>query len=65
MIFRKEYGHANIATLVERKSRYTVLFRNNDRQSKPIMARLIRIQHCSIAEPARKPSFEKADNSHS
>ena len=43
MIFRKEYGHANIATLVERKSRYTVLFRNNDRQSKPIMARLIRI----------------------
>ena len=41
MIFRKEYGHANIATLVERKSRYTVLFRNNDRQSKPIMGRLI------------------------
>ena len=41
MIFRKEYGNANIATLVERKSRYTVLFRNNDRQSKPIMGRLI------------------------
>jgi len=41
MIFRREHGNANIATLVERKSRYTVLFRNNDRQSKPIMGRLI------------------------
>ncbi|MEP7456612.1 hypothetical protein [Phyllobacterium sp. SB3] len=41
MIFRKEYGNANIATLLERKSRYTVLFRNNDRQSKPIMGHLI------------------------
>ncbi len=34
MIFRKEHGAANIATVVERKSRYTVLFRNNDRRSK-------------------------------
>lgn len=41
MIFRKEHGSANIATVVERKSRYTVLFRNNDRRSKPIMKQLI------------------------
>ncbi|MCB5205571.1 IS30 family transposase [Neorhizobium sp. T786] len=41
MIFRKEHGSANIATVVERKSRYTVLFRNNDRRSKPIMNQLI------------------------
>jgi transposase, IS30 family len=41
MIFRKEHGHANIATIVERKSRYIVLFRNNDRRSKPIMTRLV------------------------
>lgn len=41
MISRKEYGAANIATVVERKSRYTVLFRNNDRRSKPIMSQLI------------------------
>ena len=34
MIFRKEHGAANIATVVERKSRFTVLFRNNDRRSK-------------------------------
>jgi len=41
MIFRREHGSANVATLVERKSRYTILFRNNDRRSKPIMGRLI------------------------
>lgn len=41
MIFRKEHGPANVATMVERKTRFTVLFRNNDRRSKPIMNRLI------------------------
>ena len=41
MIFRKEHGPATVATVVERKSRFTVLFRNNDRRSKPLMGRLI------------------------
>ena len=50
MIFRKEHGSANIATIVERKSRYTVLFRNNDRRSKPIMNQLI---HHLAPLPAR------------
>jgi IS30 family transposase len=34
-------GNANIATIVERKSRYTVLFKNNDRRSRPLMDKLI------------------------
>jgi IS30 family transposase len=42
MIFRKENGAANVATVVERRSRYTLLFRNNDIRSKPIMNQLIR-----------------------
>lgn len=41
MIFRREHGAANVATVVERTTRHTVLFRNNDRRSKPIMGRLI------------------------
>lgn len=41
MIFGKEQGSANIAMVVERESRYTVLLRNNDRRSKPIMNQLI------------------------
>jgi len=41
VMFRKEFGKANITTLVERKTRYTTLFRNNDRQSKPIMNQVV------------------------
>lgn len=41
MIFRKEHGVPNTATVVERKCRYTLLFRNNDRRSEPIMSQLI------------------------
>ena len=41
MILRREHGTANVTTAVERTTRYTVLFRNNDRRSKPIMGRLI------------------------
>jgi len=39
--FRHKFGQANVTSLVERVSRFTVLLRNNDRQSKPIMTGLI------------------------
>ena len=41
MMVRREHGLANFTTLVKRRSRYIVLLRNNDRQSKPIVGRLI------------------------
>lgn len=41
MMFRKEHGKINVTSLVERLSRYTVVLRNEDRQSKPIMEALI------------------------
>ncbi len=40
-MFRKEHGKVNITSLVERVSRYTVVMRNEDRQSKPVMESLI------------------------
>lgn len=43
MIFQKLHGEANVATVFERKSRFTVLFKNNDRQSRPIMDQLINV----------------------
>jgi len=43
MIFERVQGNANVATVVERTSRFTVLFKNNDRQSKPIMEQLITV----------------------
>ncbi|MEI4264010.1 IS30 family transposase [Roseovarius sp. D0-M9] len=41
MMFRKENGKVNVTSLVERVSRYTVVMRNEDRTSKPIMEALI------------------------
>ncbi|TNC48715.1 IS30 family transposase [Rubellimicrobium rubrum] len=41
MILRKQHRPANVATVVERKSRFTLLFRNKDRRSKPLMGKLI------------------------
>ncbi len=40
MIFRREHGQANITSLVERKSRYTVLLRNRDRRSSGVLSRI-------------------------
>ena len=41
MIFRREHGEANVASLVERKGRFAVLLRNPDRRSGPLMGRLV------------------------
>lgn len=41
MIFREEHGKANVASLVERKIRFAVLFRDSDHGAKHLMDRLI------------------------
>ncbi len=51
MIFRKEHGKANVASLIERKTRYAVLFRNNDRSTKHLMDRLM-----AAIEPLPQPA---------
>ena len=51
--FRKKFGKANITSLVERVSRFTVFLRNNDRQSKPIMDSLIDVLS-PLPSPARR-----------
>ncbi len=42
IIFERPFGHANVTSLVERKSRYTVLIKNPSRHSRPIMDKIIR-----------------------
>ncbi|MGZ2483517.1 IS30 family transposase [Rhizobium pisi] len=37
LIFERTLGHANVTSLVERRSRYTVLIKNPSRHSRPIM----------------------------
>lgn len=41
IMFRREHGRANVTTLVERVSRFTVTLKNHDRQSKPVMEAVI------------------------
>ncbi|ETX10574.1 hypothetical protein OCH239_21430 [Roseivivax halodurans JCM 10272] len=52
-MFRKEFGTANAASLVERVSRFTLLARNQDRQSKPVMEALIAGLR-ALPQPARR-----------
>ena len=59
MMFRKEHGKVNVTSLVERVSRYAVVMRNEDRQSKPIMEALIRglALPCPPMRASRSPSI--------
>lgn len=41
VMFRREFGKANVTTLVERVSRFTVALKNEDRRSLPVMEQLI------------------------
>ena len=43
MIFERSQGKTNIASLVERKTRFAVLFRNNDRSTTHLMDRLMAV----------------------
>lgn len=52
LIFQREFGHANVTSLVERKSRYTVMLKNQSRHSRPIIDRI-------IATFAPQPSFAR------
>jgi len=53
VMFRKEFGTANVTALVERVSRFTLLARNEDRTSKPVMEALI-AGLGTLPQPARR-----------
>ncbi|WP_255418755.1 helix-turn-helix domain-containing protein, partial [Paracoccus sp. JM45] len=46
-------GKMNVASLVERKTRFSVLFRNNDRSTTHLMNRLMSVME-PLPQPARK-----------
>ena len=57
--FRQKFGKANVTSLVERVSRFAVLLRNNDRQSRPIMARLIGVLQALPHRARRSITFDR------
>ena len=52
MIFERAQGKTNVASLVERKTRFAGLFRNNDRSTAHLMNRLMGIM-APLPQPAR------------
>ncbi len=55
MIFRLEYGKANLTSLVERRSRFTILARNPSRHSAGVMAEIQ--HHFHILPPSLRQSI--------
>ncbi|WP_299868652.1 IS30 family transposase [uncultured Roseobacter sp.] len=53
MIFERANGTMNVASLVERKTRFAVLFRNNDRSSTHFINKLMDVMD-PLPQPARK-----------
>ena len=51
MIFERASGKMNVASLVERKTRFAILFRNNDRNSTQFMSKMM-----SVIEPLPQPA---------
>ncbi len=59
VMFRKEFGKANVTSLVERVSRFAVVLKNPDRQSKPVMEGLIDSLSPLPAEARRSITFDR------
>lgn len=53
--FRKKFGKANVTSLVERISRFTVLLRDNDCQSRPWMGWCVFYSPCPILRADQLP----------
>ncbi len=59
MMFCKEYGKVNVTSLVERVSRFAVVTRNEDRQSKPVMEAVIQGLAPLPADARRSITFDR------
>nr|WP_299794385.1 IS30 family transposase [uncultured Marivita sp.] len=59
MMFRKKRGRANVTSLVERVSRFAVVTRNEDCQSKPVMEALIQGLAPLPAEARQSITFDR------
>ncbi|EAQ23486.1 IS30-like element ISRssp4 family transposase [Roseovarius sp. 217] len=59
VMFRKEFGKANVTSLVERVSRFALVLKNPDRQSKPVMESLIANLSPLPAEARRSITFDR------
>lgn len=59
MMFRKEHGKINVSSPVERKTRFAVLFRNNDRSSTQFMNKPMNVMEPLPQSARRSITFDR------
>ena len=59
MILQRSHGSANVATVVERKTRYVALYRNEDRRSRRVLGRLAGLLGPLPAAARRSVTFDR------
>lgn len=59
MIFQRSHGNANVTTVVERKTRLTALYRNEDRRSRRVLGRLAGLLGPLPAPARRSVTFDR------
>lgn len=59
MIFQRSHGNTNVATVLERKTRYIVLYRNEDRRSRRVLGRLAGLLGPLPAAARRSVTFDR------
>ena len=59
MIFQRSHGKANVATVVERKTRFVALYRNEDRRSRRVLGRLAGLLGLLPADARRSVTFDR------
>ena len=58
MIFRRAHGTANVATVIERKTRFVALCRNEDRRPRAVMGRMARLLGALPKEARRSVTLD-------
>jgi len=59
MLFQQRFGQTNVTSLVERTSRFTVLLKNQTKQTKPVMNKVIRASRDLPIVARRSITFDR------
>jgi IS30 family transposase len=59
MLFERAWGTTNVASLIERETRFAVLFRNNDRGMTHLMNRLMTVMERLPRQARKSITFDR------
>ena len=59
MIFRREHGNADMATVIERRTRLVAIYRNENRRSRQVPGRMANLLGTLPAKARRPMTFDR------